>query len=246
MSTSVACLTLGCFRASRSEPPSPPPDDEHVLGIGVAEQRHVNQTFVVYILVNFGCLDHIVEDQDPAQRLGIVDAKILVLGLFEKTIDLIWTDNRRPGSHSSVNQSSIYAIPPSPWTGSQNVVRIISDKGIGQNIEETRHFRLRRAVLARSRSAKGKSEQPSRRSLRRPKLKDVAHLLAKAGIVLGLTLTLLFLLMVLFLPLPETRVPQSTQVLDIKGRPVSSVFVEDRIVISGQEMPEYLGKPSSR
>jgi 1A family penicillin-binding protein len=97
-------------------------------------------------------------------------------------------------------------------------------------------------VLARSRSAKGKSEQPSRRSLRRPKLKDVALLLAKAGIVLGLTLTLLFLLMVLFLPLPETRVPQSTQVLDIKGRPVSSVFVEDRIVISGQEMPEYLRK----
>lgn len=94
--------------------------------------------------------------------------------------------------------------------------------------------------MPRSRSAKGRSERPPKRSLRRPKAKDVALLLAKAGIVLGLALTLVFLLMVLFLPLPANRIPQSTQVLDIKGRPVSSVFVEDRIVISGAEMPEHL------
>ena len=78
------------------------------------------------------------------------------------------------------------------------------------------------------------------RRLRRLKPGDVAILLLKAGVVAGLALTLVFLLMVLFLPLPAQRLPQSTQLLDAEGRPVSSVFVEDRIVVPGNAIPEDL------
>lgn len=76
--------------------------------------------------------------------------------------------------------------------------------------------------------------------MRRSRPADVAILIPKAGVVAGLALTLVFLLMVLFLPLPESKLPQSTQVLVIEGRSVSSVFVEDRIVVPESAIPEYL------
>ena len=47
----------------------------------------------------------------------------------------------------------------------------------------------------------------------------------------GLLFVTVFLGLVLFLPLPKAPVPQATKVYDIKGRPVSSLFVENRTVI---------------
>lgn len=89
---------------------------------------------------------------------------------------------------------------------------------------------------------KGKGKQPLVARLRRMRSKDAALLILKAGVLAGLVLTLIFLSLVIFLPLPVNKVPQSTQVLDVKGRPISSVFVEDRIVVPGSDMPEHLRK----
>ncbi len=81
-------------------------------------------------------------------------------------------------------------------------------------------------------------ESGKRRSKIKPR--DAALFILKAGLVFGMLLTLVFLGMVLFLPLPENKTPQSTQILDIEGRPVSSVYVEDRIVVPASDMPKDL------
>ncbi len=58
----------------------------------------------------------------------------------------------------------------------------------------------------------------------------------------GLLFVTVFLGLVLFLPLPKAPVPQATKVYDIKGRPVSSLFVENRTVIPSSDMPDVLKK----
>lgn len=78
--------------------------------------------------------------------------------------------------------------------------------------------------------------------LRSMRPREVSVLLAKAGLVTGLLLALVFLSLVLFLPLPSGKVPEATQVFDVKNRPVSSVFVENRVVVTSGEIPPDLKK----
>jgi membrane peptidoglycan carboxypeptidase len=63
------------------------------------------------------------------------------------------------------------------------------------------------------------------------KAKRIGVFLLKIGTFAGLALTALFLALVLFLPLPEPKVPQATRVYDAKGQLVSSLFVQNRTVV---------------
>ncbi len=72
------------------------------------------------------------------------------------------------------------------------------------------------------------------------KAKTLAAFLFKAAAFAGLSLTALFLTLVLFLPLPEPKVPQATRVYDAKGQIVSSLFVQNRIVVGPSEFSPEL------
>lgn len=72
--------------------------------------------------------------------------------------------------------------------------------------------------------------------LRGMRSRHVIPLLLKAGVFAALVLTLVFFSMVLFLPLPTNRIPQATRLFDAKNRPISSVFVENRIVVPSKEI----------
>ena len=71
----------------------------------------------------------------------------------------------------------------------------------------------------------------------KPRTRSAAFLVLTAGAFLALGLALLFFALVLFLPLPENPVPQATRVYDVKNRPISSVFVENRIVVPSSKIP---------
>ncbi len=90
--------------------------------------------------------------------------------------------------------------------------------------------------------AKKPRKQPVLERLRRMRARDAILLVLKAGVFAGLVLTLIFISLVLFLPLPVDKIPQATQVFDAKNRPVSSVYVEDRIVVPSSEVPGMLKK----
>lgn len=90
--------------------------------------------------------------------------------------------------------------------------------------------------------AKGKTEDgaKTRKARRLPPLKTVLLTLVKVGVAGGLLAGLVFLLLVIFLPLPSAPVPQSTEVYDLKGRPVSSLFVQNRVVVPSSDIPKTL------
>jgi 1A family penicillin-binding protein len=64
----------------------------------------------------------------------------------------------------------------------------------------------------------------------------------KSLVLAGLLFVTVFLALVIFLPLPAAPVPQATEVYDIKGRPISSLFVENRTVVPSSDIPELLKK----
>jgi len=71
-------------------------------------------------------------------------------------------------------------------------------------------------------------------------IKSVTLFLVKASVLCGLLLVCLFFILFIFLPLPEAKIPQATRVYDVKGRLISSLFVENRVVIPSSDMPDYL------
>lgn len=73
-----------------------------------------------------------------------------------------------------------------------------------------------------------------------PRFRDVALTVLKVGVVSGLLLVLLFFSLVIFLPMPSSPIPQATEVLDAKGRAVSSLFVQNRILVSSADIPKSL------
>ncbi len=78
---------------------------------------------------------------------------------------------------------------------------------------------------------------PLKRADRRNKRwRDVA----KRTALLGAFFIVTFLGLVAFLPLPQASVPQASVVLDVNERPVSSLFVENRISIPSAEIPPHL------
>jgi 1A family penicillin-binding protein len=97
---------------------------------------------------------------------------------------------------------------------------------------------MRRSFLGRSKQVESKRK---REGLRRPvNLREAVVLLIKAGVFAGLVLFTVFLALVIFLPLPEARIPQATTIYDVKGRQVSSLFVENRIVVPSADIPKSL------
>jgi 1A family penicillin-binding protein len=96
-------------------------------------------------------------------------------------------------------------------------------------------------ALARTREARKKARGTSLGGrLRSLRPRDAALLVVKAGAFSVLVLTLVFFCLVLLLPLPESPVPQATQVFDANGRPVSSLFVQNRTVVPSGDIPNAL------
>ncbi len=72
------------------------------------------------------------------------------------------------------------------------------------------------------------------------KLKVLLLTLVKAGLALALISITIFAMLFLFLPLPEPVIPEATRIYDINGKTVSSLFVENRVVVPFDEIPESL------
>lgn len=72
------------------------------------------------------------------------------------------------------------------------------------------------------------------------KLKTLLLALVKAGVALALISVTIFALLFVFLPLPEPAIPEATRIYDINGKTVSSLFVENRVVVPFDEIPESL------
>ncbi|MBE3520211.1 MAG: PBP1A family penicillin-binding protein [Firmicutes bacterium] len=64
----------------------------------------------------------------------------------------------------------------------------------------------------------------------------------KAALAGGLLFAFVFFALVLFLPLPSPSIPEATRIYDRNGERVASLFVENRIIIPGNEIPEYMKK----
>ncbi|HHY17614.1 MAG TPA: transglycosylase domain-containing protein, partial [Firmicutes bacterium] len=64
--------------------------------------------------------------------------------------------------------------------------------------------------------------------------------MVKLGVALALISITLFAMLFVFLPLPEPAVPEATRVYDINGKTVSSLFVENRVVVPFDEIPQSL------
>lgn len=92
--------------------------------------------------------------------------------------------------------------------------------------------------MAREETLSGSGNRLSRG--RRMTPKEAFTLAVKASVFAGLVFITVFLGLVIFLPLPKAPVPQATKVYDIKGRPVSSLFVENRTVVPSSEIPVRL------
>lgn len=75
---------------------------------------------------------------------------------------------------------------------------------------------------------------------RRLSLRDSLVLAVKVLALAGLLSVTVFLALVIFLPLPEVPTPQATRVYDVRGRSVSSLFVENRTVVPSSEIPKLL------
>ena len=72
------------------------------------------------------------------------------------------------------------------------------------------------------------------------KLKTLLLALVKAGVALALISVTIFAMLFVFLPLPEPAIPEATRIYDINGKTVSSLFVENRVVVPFDEIPESL------
>jgi 1A family penicillin-binding protein len=86
-------------------------------------------------------------------------------------------------------------------------------------------------------------ELPKAGGTSRPRTAHVKALLlamVKLGVALALISITLFAMLFVFLPLPEPAVPEATRVYDINGKTVSSLFVENRVVVPFDEIPESL------
>jgi 1A family penicillin-binding protein len=88
----------------------------------------------------------------------------------------------------------------------------------------------------------GRSAGRGRQRLSGLTLKSGVILAAKALAFAGLVFVTVFLALVIFLPLPKAPVPQATKVYDIRGRPISSLFVENRTVVPSSDIPDTLKK----
>ncbi len=86
--------------------------------------------------------------------------------------------------------------------------------------------------------AKGVLKGPGRIDARA--LKDIGASLVKLGAILGLGFLALFFALVVFLPLPEPRVPQATLVYDQNGDLVTSLFVQNRVLVSQENQSPAL------
>lgn len=89
-------------------------------------------------------------------------------------------------------------------------------------------------------AARGRAQARRRQYPALPTFRTVATFLVKATIISGLLFTAVFFALFLFLPLPEIQVPQATRVYDAKGRLVSSLFVQNRIIVPSSEIPDSL------
>lgn len=71
-------------------------------------------------------------------------------------------------------------------------------------------------------------------------LKNIGFSLVRLAAIFGLLLLTLFFALVVFLPLPEARVPEATQVYDQNGDLVTSLFVQNRVLISQENQAPAL------
>lgn len=70
--------------------------------------------------------------------------------------------------------------------------------------------------------------------------KSIFVALVKVGVFSGVAVAALFLFLVIFLPLPQAQVPQATRIYDINGNTISSLFVENRVVLPSSDIPQSL------
>ena len=89
-------------------------------------------------------------------------------------------------------------------------------------------------------AAKRSPAEPGRPFARALKKLGLAAL--KLGALSALALLALFFALVVFLPLPEPRVPQATQVYDKNGELVTSLFVQNRVIVGQEDQSPALRK----
>jgi 1A family penicillin-binding protein len=70
--------------------------------------------------------------------------------------------------------------------------------------------------------------------------KKAAIAVLKGGTILALGVISLFLLLVIFLPLPESTVPQATRVYDANGEIISTLFIQNRVSVPSSDIPKAL------
>ncbi|HHT85684.1 MAG: PBP1A family penicillin-binding protein [Bacillota bacterium] len=72
------------------------------------------------------------------------------------------------------------------------------------------------------------------------RLRSTLLTLVKAGVVMVLLFIGFIGALFAFLPLPELSIPEATRIYDVNGDLVSSLFVENRVVVPYDEIPESL------
>ncbi|NLC15067.1 MAG: PBP1A family penicillin-binding protein [Firmicutes bacterium] len=73
-----------------------------------------------------------------------------------------------------------------------------------------------------------------------PCLKPALLSVLKASVAAGLLFVLFMGALFVLLPLPEPSIPEATRIYDVDGKLVSSLFVENRVVVPYDEIPESL------
>ena len=91
-------------------------------------------------------------------------------------------------------------------------------------------------------SKAAQSSSKSKTKSKSTNLKAIMITFIKVVAVMALVSMAIFALLFVFLPLPEPTIPQATRIYDINGNTVSSLFVENRIVVPYEEIPESLKK----
>ena len=71
-------------------------------------------------------------------------------------------------------------------------------------------------------------------------VKRVLFMLLKIALALALIGVIAFGVVFAFVDLPELTVPESTRIYDVNGKTISSLFVENRVVVPLEEIPESL------
>lgn len=97
--------------------------------------------------------------------------------------------------------------------------------------------------MAKTPSAVGSSSKSENTSQAKTiRLKPILLTLFKAGVVIALMFAAFLGALFVFLPLPEPSIPEATRIYDINGDTVSSLFVENRVVVPYDEIPESFKK----